>query len=211
LIDDLITKGTEEPYRMFTSRAEYRILLRQDNADERLTPKSHALGLASDGRMRLLDQKQTNKTAIKKIFNNTSVRPEEMNILLDQKKSAPINQKVKAISILSRPNISINDMILADKKLQKELAAFDETSIICAEIEMKYDGYIKRERDMADKLTRLEEIKIPPTIDYASFSSLSAEAVEKLTKLQPETIGQASRISGVSPADVSVLMVFLGR
>ncbi|GAB4254501.1 MAG: tRNA uridine-5-carboxymethylaminomethyl(34) synthesis enzyme MnmG [Vicingaceae bacterium] len=211
LIDDLITKGTEEPYRMFTSRAEYRILLRQDNADERLTPKAHAIGLASDDRMHLLEQKQKNKTAIKKIFNNTSVRPEEMNVLLDQKKSAPINQKVKAISILSRPNISINDMILADKKLQKELAAFDETSIMCAEIEMKYDGYIKRERDMADKLTRLEEIKIPPTIDYASFSSLSAEAVEKLTKLQPETIGQASRISGVSPADVSVLMVFLGR
>ncbi len=211
LIDDLITKGTTEPYRMFTSRAEYRILLRQDNADVRLTPLAHKLGLADDERMKMVEAKTKNIQKIINDFDTISLVPEEVNSYLTKQNSSLLKQKVKASSVITRPNISINELKEYNEKLTKSLALFSEDDIESAEILMKYDGYIKREKDVADKLTRLENIKIYKDIDYTKLSSLSAEAVDKLTKVKPATIGQASRISGISPSDVSVLMVYMGR
>ncbi len=219
LIDDLITKGTEEPYRMFTSRAEYRILLRQDNADLRLTPKGHALGLASDDRLKRVEQKREIIQSLNRSFEKVGVTPEEMNPILEAHESNVITQQVKAKSILSRPNISINEIINASAELGEfssqikkengdELA---KEAIEACEIKMKYEGYIDKEQDMADRISRLENIKLHGDFDYAKVKSLSAEAKEKLTKIKPQTIGQASRISGVSPSDVSVLMIFVGR
>lgn len=211
LLDDLVTKGTTEPYRMFTSRAEYRILLRQDNADLRLTQKSFELGLASKNRMNAVEKKQGNIQKIIKLFDNTSLVPEEVNPYLETQNSSPIKQKVKASSVITRPNISVLDLQQVNEKLAFELTDLDPLEIESAEILMKYAGYIKREKEVADKLMRLENIKIYDDIDYSKLNSLSSEAVDKLSKVRPGTIGQASRISGISPSDVSVLMVFMGR
>lgn len=211
LIDDLINKGTNEPYRMFTSRAEYRILLRQDNADIRLTEKGYKIGLASDLRMKKVEEKKQNIEKIIKRFEAVSVLPKEVNTYLEQQNSSPLKQKVKAISVITRPNIAIKELSLCNSKLSEETNLHTEDVLESAEILMKYDGYIKREKDVADKISRLDDIKIHTNIDYSKLGSLSAEAVDKLTKIKPSTIGQASRISGVSPSDVSVLMVYMGR
>ncbi len=214
LIDDLITKGTKEPYRMFTSRAEFRILLRQDNADLRLTQKGFDIGLADENRLQNVHNKIKFTQEVKQILKNTSVSPDEMNEFLTSINSSNIKQKQKAFTVLSRPHVSLNKIIEHSDDVKNKLDKFKsqhQDALEQAEIQIKYDGYISREQDNADKLTRLENVKIPPTIDYTTFSSLSAEAVEKLTKIKPVTIGQASRISGVSPSDVSVLLVFLGR
>jgi tRNA uridine 5-carboxymethylaminomethyl modification enzyme len=214
LIDDLITKGTEEPYRMFTSRAEFRILLRQDNADLRLTELGHKIGLADETRLKNVEEKIESTEAIINTLKATSVSPDEMNAYLEEKNSTPIKQKQKAFTMLSRPHVNLNDILerspLINERLEKYKAEQSD-ALSQAEIQIKYDGYISREQDVADKMIRLESVKIPPTIDYTSFASLSSEAVEKLTEIKPVTIGQASRISGVSPSDISVLLVFLGR
>lgn len=212
LIDDLITKGTEEPYRMFTSRAEYRMSLRQDNADERLTPLSYTLGLASSERMQNLDKKikQTNNCI--DFIKSTSITKEETNPILLQKNSTPISQTVKADSILVRPNIylkdlenisSINDYIKSNH--------FSDEVLEQVEIKIKYKGYIDKELENVEKLSRLENIKIPSNFDYSKLNSISTEAKQKLMKFKPETIGQASRISGVSPSDINVLLIYMGR
>lgn len=219
LIDDLITKGTKEPYRMFTSRAEYRILLRQDNADLRLTPKSHALGLASDGRLRRVERKQAEYAAFSRLMDKTSITPEMANATLEDNDSAPLKQKVKIKSLLSRPNISIPDLLdmseelrihESDRKKKVGCTLWNEmkTSL---EVAVKYEGYIAKEQEMANRMNRLEDIHLYSDFDYSSINSLSSEAKEKLIEIKPETIGQASRISGVSPSDISVIMIHLGR
>jgi tRNA uridine 5-carboxymethylaminomethyl modification enzyme len=214
LIDDLITKGTEEPYRMFTSRAEFRILLRQDNADLRLTHLGHKIGLASDAQKAKVDEKIRLTEEIKTALRKVSVSPEEVNELFESKNSAIIKQKQKAGTLLLRPHISLKDLracsVFLNEKLNK-IAGDHEDALMQAEIQIKYDGYISREQENAIKMNRLEEVKIPPTTDFSNLSSLSAEAVEKLTAIKPVTIGQASRISGVSPSDISILLVYLGR
>jgi len=214
LIDDLITKGTKEPYRMFTSRAEFRILLRQDNADIRLSELGYQLGLADEKRYFAVKEKMEVTLKIKEVLSNTSVSPDEMNDYLSSLNSSVLKQKVKAKALLARPHIDLKSMLKKSVQLTERLQVFKEENFDAfeqAEIQIKYDGYISREQEMADKMIRLENVKIPPSIDYSIFSSLSAEAVEKLTEIQPVTIGQASRISGVSPSDISVLLVFLGR
>ncbi|MGY0391244.1 tRNA uridine-5-carboxymethylaminomethyl(34) synthesis enzyme MnmG [Bizionia sp. KMM 8389] len=212
LIDDLITKGTEEPYRMFTSRAEYRTLLRQDNADIRLTPLSYDLGLASEKRLKRMEEKHSKAEAFVSFFKKTSVKPEEMNPILEANNSAAMSQSDKMFKIFARPNISISDM----RKIASVDAYISENNLNSeeieqAEIQVKYSGYINKEKNNADKLTRLENIKIPKNFDYSALQSMSMEAREKLNKIQPVTISQASRISGVSPSDISVLLVYLGR
>ena len=211
LIDDLVTKGTDEPYRMFTSRAEYRILLRQDNADMRLTPKGYAIGLASKQRMDRVEEKVKNSRSIATYFKQTSLEPEVLNPYLSNQNSAPLTQKVKYFSVLSRPNISIKGMSAHDGALQKFLNQYDNESIEQAEILMKYEGYIEKEQEMVEKQSRLENLELNKILDYRSISSLSSEAKDKLNRVKPQTIGQASRISGISPADISVLMIHLGR
>tara|TARA_A100001011_G_scaffold126370_1_gene133235 strand:+ start:4725 stop:6596 length:1872 start_codon:yes stop_codon:yes gene_type:complete len=212
LIDDLITKGTEEPYRMFTSRAEYRMLLRQDNADQRLTEVSHSLGLASDERLVACDQKYKQSEGLISFLKSQSILPAEINPILSSKESALIKQSGKADKILSRPNIYMSDLkecdsvdsYISTNNLSEEVQ--DQ-----AEIQIKYSGYIQKEKNNADKLNRLESVKIPKDFDYKKLKSISAEALEKLNKIKPETISQASRISGVSPNDISVLLVYMGR
>ena len=212
LIDDLITKGTEEPYRMFTSRAEYRTLLRQDNADIRLTPKGHALGIASEKRLRRMEEKLSKAESFVEFFRTQSVKPEEANPVLESKDSAPIRQSDKMFKLFSRPNIGIKDVrkfvAVEDYINQNNL---DREVIEQAEIQVKYSGYIAKEKNNADKLTRLEYVKIPMGFDYSQIKSMSYEAREKLEKVQPTTVAQASRISGVSPNDISVLLVYMGR
>ena len=212
LIDDLITKGTEEPYRMFTSRAEYRTLLRQDNADIRLTPKGYDLGIASEKRMRRMEEKLSKAEAFVSFFRTQSVKPEEANPVLERKNSQPVRQSDKIFKIFSRPNISIADV----RKFEAVEAYIqsndlDNEVIEQAEIQVKYSGYIAKEKNNADKLTRLEYVKIPSGFDYSQIKSMSYEAREKLKKVQPTTVAQASRISGVSPNDISVLLVYMGR
>ena len=212
LIDDLITKGTKEPYRMFTSRAEYRTLLRQDNADFRLTPLSHKLGLASDERMRTMEKKQKESDAFIQFFKNTSVSPEILNPILEVKKSSPVKQKDKLFKPFSRPNITIEDMRKIDEVNEYIIKNNLDTEVIeQTEIQIKYSGYIDKEKNNADKLNRLEGIKIPENFDYSKLKSLSYEAFEKLKEIKPVTVSQASRISGVSPNDISVLLVYMGR
>ncbi len=212
LIDDLITKGTEEPYRMFTSRAEYRTLLRQDNADIRLTPKGYELGIASEKRLKRMEEKLSKAEAFVGFFRTQSVKPEEANPVLESKNSQPIRQSDKMFKIFSRPNIGIEDV----RKFEAVEAYIqsndlDNEVIEQAEIQVKYSGYIAKEKNNADKLTRLEYVKIPDGFDYSQIKSMSYEAREKLKKIQPATVAQASRISGVSPNDISVLLVYMGR
>ncbi|MFL1894448.1 tRNA uridine-5-carboxymethylaminomethyl(34) synthesis enzyme MnmG [Aquimarina sp. 2-A2] len=212
LIDDLITKGTEEPYRMFTSRAEYRTLLRQDNADFRLTPKAFELGLADEQRMRRMEEKQQKSEAFVQFFKDTSVTPEEANPVLEEKNSSIINQSGKLFKLFARPQITLEDI----KHFNKIASYIEEHNLDTeileqTEIQVKYAGYIEKEKNNADKLNRLEDVKIPSNFDYTKLKSLSYEAREKMTKIKPATVSQASRISGVSPSDVSVLLVYMGR
>ena len=212
LIDDLITKGTEEPYRMFTSRAEYRTLLRQDNADLRLTPIAHALGLASQERLDLVIEKREKTALLIKFLEVTSVKESEVNPILEAKGLALVNQSMKLFKIAARPQLSFSDFMVIDK-----LNDFVTTHAIGAdaieqvEIHLKYAGYIEKEKNNADKLNRLENVMIPSTFNYQKVQSISFEAREKLMKIQPISISQASRISGVSPSDISVLLVYMGR
>lgn len=212
LIDDLITKGTEEPYRMFTSRAEYRTLLRQDNADLRLTPKGYELGLASKERFDRVLEKQRKTDLLIKFLNDTSVKEDEINPILEAKNLALINQSMKLFKIAARPQLDFSDFATI-KKLNTFLEEnnIDKEVIEQAEIHLKYSGYIDKEKNNADKLNRLENVKIPAAFNYQKLQSLSFEAREKLTKIQPTSISQASRISGVSPSDISVLLVYMGR
>ncbi len=213
LIDDLVTKGTKEPYRMFTSRAEYRILLRQDNADQRLTPLSHAMGLASDARLQALESKRARIQKMRTSLEKTSVTPDEAQALLEKKNSAPLRQKQKSIALLSRPNIGLTDLIssidsINQKSQEHQLELAD---IECLEVEVKYEGYIEKEQAVADKLQRLDYISIPKGFNYHALESLSSEAREKLSEEQPANLSSASRISGVSASDLAVLLVHLGR
>lgn len=212
LVDDLITKGTEEPYRMFTSRAEYRTLLRQDNADFRLTPKGYELGLASEKRLRRMEEKHSKSDAFVEFFKETSVTPEVINPILEANDSAEVIQSGKLFKIFSRPNISMDDVRKIDAvESYIQTHNLDKEITEQAEIQVKYSGYIDKEKNNADKLNRLEDIKIPANFDYSQIKSMSFEGREKLNKIQPRTISQASRISGVSPSDVSVLLVYMGR
>ena len=212
LIDDLITKGTEEPYRMFTSRAEYRTLLRQDNADFRLTPKSFSIGLASEERLRRMEEKQAKSEAFVQFFKETSALPEEINPIFLKRDSSLVNQSDKMFKFFSRPEVTMEDM-RGIEAVENFITAnqLDNEMIEQAEIQVKYSGYIEKEKNNADKLNRLEDLKIPPSFDYSQLKSLSFEAREKLNKIKPATVSQASRISGVSPNDVSVLLVYMGR
>ncbi|WP_128330204.1 tRNA uridine-5-carboxymethylaminomethyl(34) synthesis enzyme MnmG [Apibacter sp. HY039] len=212
LIDDLITKGTEEPYRMFTSRAEYRMSLRQDNADERLTPLGFKIGLASKERMKELELKKVSTEECITFIKNLSIKQEETNPILEEKKSTPISQTVKAESILLRPNIILNDLknIQSINEFLNSKNYADEI-LEQVEIKIKYKGYIDKELENVEKLNRLENIKIPENFDYSKLNSISTEAKQKFIKFKPETIGQASRISGVSPSDINVLLIYMGR
>ncbi len=212
LIDDLILKGTEEPYRMFTSRAEYRTLLRQDNADLRLTPKAHALGLASVSRMRAVEDKIKKSSELVAFLKKTSFQLEETNQLLNEKNELQVKQTDKYAKLLSRPKIYRKDL-MAFSAIHSYLKTheMDDTIFEQAEIEIKYAGYIEKEKRTADKLKRLENIKIPKSFNYDALASLSHEAKEKLNKLQPTSLAQASRISGINPSDISVLLVSMGR
>lgn len=211
LIDDLINKGTDEPYRMFTSRSEYRLLLRQDNADIRLTPLSHKIGLASDERMERVERKMKGYEEVINFFKSNSAEPSQINPFLEKVGSSPINQKIRYYNILSRPSISIPDISLHCKDVQDAITGMNSETVEQAEILMKYEGYIEREKENAEKLKRLEELKIRADFNYDNVSSLSAEAREKLMKIKPATVGQASRISGINPSDISILLVYMGR
>jgi len=210
LIDDLVTKGTDEPYRMFTSRAEYRILLRQDNADLRLTKIGRDIGLVGDLRMSQLDKKQDNIEGALSFFQKESVSPEEMNPILENNNSSLIKQKTKLGKILSRPQIKLDDLLKL-KSVEEKTKKINQDVLEQAEIQIKYNGYIERERETVMKTNKLEGIRIPNKFDYGKLHAISAESREKLNQVKPETIGQASRISGVSPSDINVLLVFMGR
>ena len=211
LIDDLINKGTEEPYRMFTSRAEYRILLRQDNADIRLTQKGYEIGLAGEERYKKVVQKQQSLKDIVKFFSTQTAPVDELNALLGSIDSSPINQKTKIDFILARPDISIVEMQKYVPSINEFLSKYSTEEIEAAEIHLKYSGYIQREHEQVEKMARLEGVKIRNDFDFSKVNSLSSEAKEKLKKIMPTSLGQASRISGISPADISVLLVHLGR
>ena len=212
LIDDLVNKGTNEPYRMFTSRAEYRILLRQDNADIRLTPLAHKLGMLNmEQRLERVQAKIENANHIERFFEDTSVDPIHINTFLESIDSSQIKQKIKAKNILSRPNIGMTDIRTALADVDEFLSQFDDESLTIAEISIKYEGYIRKEQEMVDKMDRLESVRLSDGFDYKAIKSLSIEAREKLNSIKPRTIGQASRISGVSPSDISVLLVHVGR
>ena len=209
LVDDLVTKGTDEPYRMFTSRAEHRLLLRQDNADIRLTPIAHKLGLVSDERLQIVNDKVKNSDDIVEFLKTNSVSIDNMNQVLAEKGSSSISQKTRLFNILSRPQVEMNDIIRADENLANYLSQFDKETIEQAEIKVKYDSYFEKEMEIVNKMKKMEDKEINPEFDYNSLTSLSIEARQKLLKVKPRTLGQASRISGVSPADISVLMVHI--
>ncbi len=214
LIDDLINKGVDEPYRMFTSRAEFRILLRQDNADIRLTPLSHAIGLASDDRMRIAEEREIYVNRTRDFISNFSIEPERINPQLEAINSAPLNQKRKISTLLLRPEVSVfflKDYIAEFNQLYQSFEHSNNSVFEQAEILIKYDGYINREKVIADKLQRLDYVRIPDDFIYEDLESISTEARQKLIKHRPKTIGQASRIPGVSPSDINVLLVFMGR
>lgn len=212
LIDDLITKGTEEPYRMFTSRAEYRTLLRQDNADFRLTPKSFEIGLATEERLRQMEKKKENSEAFVQFFKETSVKIKEANPILESKGSQPMVQPDKMFKVFSRPQLEIDDILKFEKVRQYiEENNLTNEEIDQAFIQVKYSGYIEKEKSNADKLNRLEDVRIPENFDYDKILSMSFEAREKLKKIRPTTISQASRISGVAPSDISILLIHMGR
>lgn len=210
LIDDLITKGTEEPYRMFTSRAEYRLLLRQDNADIRLTEKAYNLGLAKEERLKNMEEKVAKSSELEEFLRETSLKPSIINPILEANESSPVDQAYRAAQILTRPNLSLEKLTAIDF-IKEKVEQYNEEQKEQAEINIKYKGYIEKERDNVAKLQRLETIRIPEDFDYSKISSLSAEAKQKLNKIQPKTIAQAGRISGVSPADINVLLIYLGR
>ncbi len=212
LIDDLITKGTDEPYRMFTSRAEYRTLLRQDNADFRLTPIAHAIGLVSDDRLARMNKKFAESEKMVAFLKETSISVSEINPILEEKGSAIVNQSDKMFKIFSRPQIDMIDMLKLNK-IQQYVSVndLDQEMLEQTEIQVKYSGYIEKERNNADKLTRLEDVKIPDNFDYSQIKSMSYESRQKLAAIRPVTISQASRISGVSPSDISVLLIYMGR
>lgn len=211
LIDDLISKGTQEPYRMFTSRAEYRTLLRQDNADLRLTELGYRLGLASQERMEAVQEKKESVEKIKVLLKEMAVEPEEINGWFDQINSARISEKQKAEKILLRPMVELDELASVLPKLKDALIPFSKESIEQAAIQVKYDVYIEKERELVQRMSQLEELEIPETFDYKKIVSLGNEAREKLTRIKPRTLGQASRISGINPSDVQILMVFMGR
>jgi tRNA uridine 5-carboxymethylaminomethyl modification enzyme len=214
LIDDLVTKGVDEPYRMFTSRAEYRILLRQDNADERLTRKGYEIGLAEIGRINKLENKEKKVDELLKYIRETSIEPEEINIFLRINESAEIKQRLKGAAIATRPQVKLKELFRKMKAGNKPDIDNEENSdeiFEGAEIKMKYEGYIKREKVIADKIKRLERLDIPEDIDYNTLASISTEARQKLSKIKPGSIGQAGRISGVSPSDINILLMYLGR
>ncbi|WP_353195911.1 tRNA uridine-5-carboxymethylaminomethyl(34) synthesis enzyme MnmG [Parapedobacter defluvii] len=210
LIDDLVTKGTEEPYRMFTSRAEHRLLLRQDNADARLTPIAHQLGLVSDERLEQVKQKVEAAEHLVAYMRSQSVSAEVINPVLDQLKSSPVSQKTRLFHILSRPQVTIYDLAKADESFADLLSQYSKEEIEQAEIKVKYDSYFEKEIEIVNKMRRMEDQEINPDFNYSNLVSLSKEAREKLIKVKPRTLGQASRISGVSPSDISVLMIHMG-
>ena len=211
LIDDLINKGTDEPYRMFTSRAEFRTLLRQDNADIRLTELSYRLGLSSQQRMERVRKKTEEIEKIKSVLSALSFEPGEINPFLESISSSTLSAKQKAIKLVLRPNISLSEMIRHSDKLQSELSGYNEETLEQAEIQIKYDTYIEKEKELVSKMSHLEDLVIPDNFNYEKLVSLSNEARQKFTKIRPRTLGQASRISGVNPSDVQILMVFMGR
>src|SRR4026208_2282475 len=211
LIDDLISKGTDEPYRMFTSRAEFRTLLRQDNADIRLTELSYRLGLASQERMEKVRIKKEGVEKIKDLLDKISASPNDINPYFESISSSPILEKQKASKLLLRPEIELNDLMKAIPVLQKELSGFSKEIIEQASIQIKYDVYIEKEKELVERMSQLENLMIPETFDYKKISALGNEAREKLSKIKPSTLGQASRISGINPSDVQILMVYMGR
>jgi tRNA uridine 5-carboxymethylaminomethyl modification enzyme len=211
LIDDLVTKGTEEPYRMFTSRAEHRLLLRQDNADIRLTPIGYELGLISNERMNKVTKKIKDSDDIVAYAKNVSVEATKINGLLEELGTAPIPHNVKLFNLVSRPQVSLYDLRKADPQLDSLLENFDKETIEQAEIKIKYESYFEKELDIVEKMRKMEDKEINPEFNYHSLVSLSKEAREKLMRIKPRTLGQASRISGVSPSDISVLMVHIAK
>jgi tRNA uridine 5-carboxymethylaminomethyl modification enzyme len=214
LIDDLITKGTKEPYRMFTSRAEYRILLRQDNADIRLTPLAHQIGMVDDSTLAIVNSKIKGVAELKNYLSITGIKPNQANPVLESLDSTPINQQVKLTSVLVRPNLSLEHIKSMDSDVLTVINEFDlihKSISEQTEIQIKYDGYIQREQEMAIKMNKLDELSIPVDLDYSQLFSISLEAREKFNLIRPATIGQASRISGISPSDISVLLIYLGR
>lgn len=211
LIDDLVNKGTDEPYRMFTSRAEYRIILRQDNADLRLTNLAYAIGLADEKRFEQVRQKEQAIAEVKALIDSTSITPDMINGLLESRGKSPIVQSMKAEKILGRPEISLQDLMDVNREFGEALGKFDPEVLEQGEIQKKYEGYIRKERELAEKMIRLDDIRLPESFDYHRIKALSFESREKLSSVKPSSLGQASRISGVTPADISVLMVFIGR
>jgi tRNA uridine 5-carboxymethylaminomethyl modification enzyme len=211
LIDDLISKGTDEPYRMFTSRAEFRTLLRQDNADIRLTELSHRLGLASDERLNLVNKKIETVLEIKNTLNNFNIDAESINPFLESIGSASIAEKQKATKIILRPNVSLKEMIQVVPNLKEAFGDANQDSIEQAEIQIKYERYIEKELELVKKMSQMEDLIIPDNFDYEKIAAVSKEALQKFKKIKPRTLGQASRISGVNPSDIQILMVYMGR
>ncbi|MCU0386533.1 MAG: tRNA uridine-5-carboxymethylaminomethyl(34) synthesis enzyme MnmG, partial [Flavihumibacter sp.] len=211
LIDDLISKGTEEPYRMFTSRAEFRTLLRQDNADLRLTEASYRMGLASQERMDAVRLKKEQTEQVKKTLQEFSFEPTELNPYLESIQSAPIVQKQKAAQILLRPTISLGELVKAVPRFASNLNSFRNDALEQAEIQLKYDVYIEKEKELVGRMNQMENLEIPDSFDYTKVAAISNEAREKLKRIKPRTLGQASRISGINPSDVQILMVYMGR
>ncbi|MFM7839888.1 MAG: FAD-dependent oxidoreductase, partial [Chitinophagaceae bacterium] len=211
LIDDLVNKGTDEPYRMFTSRAEFRTLLRQDNADLRLTRASHQLGLASTERLLAVEEKEKGIQNIKSLLLNTTLEPEKTNQLLTAKEAHSVKEKTNAARLLLRPYVGLSDLLGLESILKEKLSLHPKETLEQAEIQIKYEAYIQKENDLVQKISLLEEIEIPGSFEFGKIPSLSAEAIQKFTKVRPKTLGQASRISGVNPSDVQILLVYMGR